>query len=67
MSQPSPEHRQRVHELRAAHIAARHLENALEMCIGWAPATEERRRTQRIRQAIAAELIALGVPMGDFQ
>ncbi len=60
------ERRQRTHELTRAYEAARTLEQRLELCVSWPSAPDEQQRTKRIREAIAAELILLGKPLGDF-
>lgn len=61
------EKRQRTHELYEAYKAARLLEQRLELCVDYSyMTTVNRTRVVNIRQDLAAELIALGRPMGDF-
>lgn len=67
MIEPMNLHKQaRIHELRQAYRAAKALENRLELVIGWTGGIDARGRARSIRETIAAELIANGIPMRDF-
>lgn len=62
----SPDRQARISELRLAYRAAKALENRLELVIGWTGGIDARRTVKRVRETIAAELIAEGIPMQDF-